>query len=259
MGSFSASLKTIGNSRGLPATIELDEGRLSITSGDADIGAWSLTDVGLEPTPNGFRLAAEGDHLLIEMPDKEQFAEELARSSKQKRLNGLRSKTKGRKVKSSSAEIATQEPTPSQTPAKPPPQTRAPAPPSPEDRDMARDVIERMDTPKSEDPRPGPIFAALDAIIKAAERRWGSLLPEWVFTRAILITALVLLGVAFVFRNVTSLALVIIGIVTLMIGGVSYTDDVMASKILPGRTTAQHVLFTGVTLLVMGVVFGIIA
>ncbi len=44
-----------------------------------------------------------------------------------------------------------------------------------------------------------------------------------------------------------------------MVGGASYTDDVMASKLLPGRTTPTHVLIVGIGLIALGILFGFIA
>ncbi len=96
-------------------------------------------------------------------------------------------------------------------------------------------------------------------MIEASERRWGSLLPEWVFNRIVFVVALVLFALAIVFRGVTSIVLLIAGVLALMVGGASYTDAVMASKLLPGRTTPTHLLIVGVGLLAVGILFGIIA
>ena len=82
MSSFSASLKTLGDRQGLPATVVLENDRLSIAAGDESIGDWSLDEIQLEPTPNGYRMAAEGEQLLIEMPDAEAFKSELTKKSR---------------------------------------------------------------------------------------------------------------------------------------------------------------------------------
>lgn len=73
-------MKTLGDRRGLPATVVLENNRLSIEAGEESIGDWSLDEIRLEQTSNGYRMAAEGEQLLIEMPDIEAFESELAKS-----------------------------------------------------------------------------------------------------------------------------------------------------------------------------------
>ncbi|MGH8946002.1 MAG: hypothetical protein ACRDVL_07635, partial [Acidimicrobiia bacterium] len=85
MGTFRASLKTLGDRRGLPATISLDDDVLSITAGDQEIGSWSLAEITLEPTPGGYRMGAEGEQILIDIPDKDSFAEELNQRNPKRR------------------------------------------------------------------------------------------------------------------------------------------------------------------------------
>ena len=58
MGTFTASLRAIGDVNTLPATVSVGEGRISIASGDTEIGSWALADVHLEPIPTGYRMAA---------------------------------------------------------------------------------------------------------------------------------------------------------------------------------------------------------
>ena len=82
MSSFSASLKTLGDRQGLSATVVLENDRLSIVAGDESIGDWSLDEIRLEPTPTGYRMAAEGEQLLIEMPDAEAFESELTKEDR---------------------------------------------------------------------------------------------------------------------------------------------------------------------------------
>ncbi len=82
MGSFAASLKTLGDRRGLPAVIHLSEGRLSIAAGEESIGDWALADIRLEPTPTGYRMAAEGEQIIIELTDASAFQSELSRNGK---------------------------------------------------------------------------------------------------------------------------------------------------------------------------------
>lgn len=291
MGSFNASLKTVGDTRGLPATVKLEEGRLSIIAGDAPIGDWPLADIGLDPVPRGYRLAAEGEHLIIELDDSELFAEELARSSKKgkRKRGGLVSRKADLPDESvPTRPIIERPPEPKRPPRRGLPgasvltDSEVPRPskstaslasrfrkPSTDTDESAQPERDRVPGPaRTEAPAPQPtegqgfrtrVVGLLDRVIDEAERRWGSLLPEWVFNRIVFVAALVLLALAIVFRGITSIVLLVVGVIALMIGGASYTDDVMASKLLPGRMTPTHVLIVGVVLVAVGILFGIIA
>ncbi|HEY7823612.1 MAG TPA: hypothetical protein VIG24_12290, partial [Acidimicrobiia bacterium] len=85
METFSASLRTVGDVNSLAATIELSDGRLRIAAGDTEIGDWPLTEVHLEEIPTGYRMAVEGELLLLEFNDTSSFSTELAKSTKKKR------------------------------------------------------------------------------------------------------------------------------------------------------------------------------
>ncbi len=87
MTSFSASLKTLGDRQGLPATVVLENNRLSIEAGEESIGDWSLDEIRLEQTPTGYRMAAEGEQLLIEMPDAAAFQSELTKTDRGMRFS----------------------------------------------------------------------------------------------------------------------------------------------------------------------------
>lgn len=270
MGSFSASLKAIGDTRGIPATVELREGRLSIKAGDSEIGDWHLEDVDLEPTPTGYRLAAEGDQVLLDMSDSEQFAQELSSLSKNGtgRMLGLFAR-RDKKSERDVADIAVPV-EPKRTPSARETVSRLPASlmgsaTSNETRRASEpvaqvtQVTEETNRPGKATPSTSRLVAMLDSAIEASEKRWGSLLPPWVFNRGVFVAGLALVTLAFVFRGLTSVALLVLGVVVLMFGGVTYTDDVMASKLLPGRTTPTHVLIAGVSLLGVGIAFGLIA
>ena len=82
MGSFVASLKTTGDTRGLPAVVHLSEDRLSINAGDEAIGDWALEDIRLEPMETGYRMAAEGEQIILEMTDADGFESELQKNGK---------------------------------------------------------------------------------------------------------------------------------------------------------------------------------
>jgi hypothetical protein len=44
-----------------------------------------------------------------------------------------------------------------------------------------------------------------------------------------------------------------------LFGAIVYSDPMLASRWLPGRTTAQHGLLFGVAILMMGVLLGVFA
>lgn len=286
MGSFSASLKTFGDSKGLPATVHLDEGRLSIAAGETDIGDWPLDEVSLEPVPNGYRLAAEGEQLFLEMADHEQFAEELSQASKRKlTLNGIQMpRLKEKRGKNKTAGDADH---PARRPAAPARQTGpvdAPTNVKVVDEDLAPSAPPLEATLEPPKPAASPVeakppklaneavatekkgrsalkflVAKLDHTIDTSEKRWGSLLPAWVFNRIVFVQAGALLLLAVSFPGPASKVLLVAGLLAVMVGGAAYTDDVLASKLLPGRTTATHVLVLGVALLGLGLLAGFVS
>ena len=195
MGSFAASLKTLGDSEGLPAVIHLSEGRLSINAGSESIGEWALDEISLEPTPTGYRMAAEGEQIILEFTDLDAFQAEL--SSNGKREWSLPDKDK--------------------------------------------------------------LLTPVDKGIAFAEKKWGSLLPEWAFTRFMFGVAIGALTLTIVFPGPVSIVLLVFGLLTVMLGAIVFTDPMLASKWLPGRMAPVHVLLFGLAILVVGVLLGIIA
>lgn len=272
MGTFTASLKTLGDRRGLPATISLGEDVLSITAGDQEIGSWSLAEITLEPTPGGYRMGAEGEQILIDIPDKDAFAEELSRRNKRGGLS-LR-----RKEKSSAraAKRSSQKPEPAHTrPTYQVPTSPAPAQVSPE-RQPAAQVeptprplrltearAPSADTPPATKPKAKtekPSFMQrIDGYLATAEKRWGSLMPAWLFTRFMLFIVVGAFLLMLIFPGAVSAFLLAAGMLMVIVGAVVYTDDVLASKWLPGRMTPSHVLIFGVAVLMFGVLLGVIA
>jgi len=196
VSSFSASLKTLGDRNGLPATIVLEDDRLSIEAGDESIGDWALDEIRLEPTPTGYRMAAEGEQILIEMPNAEAFESELTK--------------KGRGIKITL-------------------------------------------------PNKDSILKPVDRGLEAAEERWGSLLPQWVFTRIMVGVVLGTVLVTIFLPGLVSTFLLIAGLLMVMFGAVVYTDSMLASKWLPGRMSPMHVLLFGVVILMLGVFVGVLA
>jgi hypothetical protein len=244
MGTFSASLKTLGDQRGLPATVNLEEDTLSITAGDQTIGTWSLADIKLEPTTNGYRMAAEGEQILIEIAEREAFAEELDQFTARGRLR-LRRKEKIKVVKAE---------------ASPDRHVERPHTPVIYDVPVAPTRPEPKAPPKEPQPKKTQkAIERVDAAISAAHKRWGSLLPDWVFTRimfAVVVGAFLLM---LFFPGAVSAFLLAAGVLLVIVGAIVYTDSVLASKWLPGRMTPVHVLIFGVAVLMFGVLLGVIA
>ncbi len=196
MSSFAASLKTLGDRRGLPATVVLENDRLSIRAGEEPIGDWALDEIRLEPTPTGYRMAAEGEQLLIELSDAAGFESELTKNDRGPRIS-----------------------------------------------------LPDKDT----------LLKPVDKSLKAAEQRWGALLPDWVFTRIMVGVVIGTVLVTVFVPGLVSTFLMISGLLVVMFGAVVYTDSMLASKWLPGRMSPMHVLLFGVVTLMLGVFLGVIA
>jgi hypothetical protein len=103
------------------------------------------------------------------------------------------------------------------------------------------------------------VITLTDGLIDSAERRFGDLLPSWVFSRGV-VWLIVVMGVITIFLpSLVSVILLIGGLAVVVFGAVLYTDDRSAAKLLPGRMKATHVLIVGVGLLLLGVLVGVIA
>ncbi len=274
MGTFSASLRVVGDRKGLDATVEVNDGRLSIAAGDTTIGDWSISDIELEEMSTGYRMSAEGDQILLEFQDLERFSATLEAARPKRRG----SRRKGKEPK------ATKDP----KPAKEPRAKKTKEPKHKESRRRPRGRKQDAE-PKPIDLNPSPVAAApaepaatvptlapvaepeaakegpnafvkfMDGTLDRAERRWGNLLPRWVFSRGAFLGIVGLILVALLFPGVVSTLLLVAGLAGLMVGGVAYMDDVVASKWLPGRMNATHLLVTGVGLILVSIVFGVIA
>lgn len=231
MGTFAASLKTMGDRRGLPATISVDDGQIRIDAGDAPIGSWLLTEVDLQPTPTGFRMAAEGEHLFIELSDTIAFQSEIA----------VKSKRSGRRRKSRASKTTrARSVTPSDRPA---PQLNGG-----QTRERTLSI-----------PAKDQILNLVDKTLALAKKRWGSLLPEWAFTRLMFAVVVGTFILMVIFPAWVSTFLLVAGLVLVVFGSVVYMDSILASKWLPGRMAPMHVLLFGVATLLFGVVLGVIA
>ena len=252
MGTFTASLKTLGDQRGLPATVNLDEDTLSIIAGDQPIGSWSLAEITLEPTAGGYRMGAEGEQILIEMSDKEAFAQELSQRTARGRSRLRRKEKTPTKTRSEAKAVA--------APEKPhtPPSYGVPATPHPRPEVSLRPSRVEAE-PKEARPPKESIMERVDAALSAAEKKWGSLVPNWFFTRLMLFVVIGAFLLMLAFPGAVSTFLLAAGMLMVIVGAIVYTDSMLASKWLPGRMTPTHVLIFGVAVLMFGVLLGVIA
>lgn len=291
MGSFDASLKTLGDRTGLPATIQLRDGRLAIRAGDDPIGEWSLDEIRLEPIPSGYRMSAEGDQIFLELSDIEGFAAELSRRPGRRRRSQAKKATDGpgrttRKSEKADARAARMEAKAQKRNSRAEAGMEKEADHTERARSDPEPVVRPAPIVRSE-PRPLPNPASepvtayndtatttedaetaktkrsslqrLDKMLAAAEDRWGSLLPEWMFTRIMLgvVVGSLLLMVAL--PGLVSTFLLIGGFLIVVFGAAIYTDPMLGAKWLPGRMSPSHVLVFGVAILMFGVLLGVIA
>lgn len=255
MGTFTASLRAIGDVQALPATVRLEEGRLSIAAGETEIGTWPLADIHLEPMPTGYRLAAEGEQILIELKDLDSFSEALKEVSKRRfRIPSLR-KTKTEESETASWDEDARSPAPEASPPSGQRQQRQVAlPPAPE-----QPAPKRAKKPKEATGWTEKGLAFVDGTLSTAQKRFGPYLPEWVFTRIMFGVAFIALVLMVVLPGLVSAFLLISGALIIVFGAVAYSDPMLASRWLPGRTQPPHVLLFGVAILMMGVLLGVIA
>lgn len=248
MGTYSASLRAIGDTKSLPATVHLEDGQLSIAAGSHEIGSWSLADIELEPLPNGYRMAAEGDQIIIELKELDAFTEALANGRFKRRL-----KLRGREKKTADVADSDSKPKEARTPLV---GTRTSRPAGSE-------------TPTANAPKPAKPAASrkrsegglltrgmdsLDHGISQAQKRFGPYLPDWMFSRAMVFILLTALVVMIIFPAI----FLIIGGLTIALGAVAYSDPMIASRWLPGRTQPPQVLIAGVAMLLLGVLVGVV-
>lgn len=241
MGKFNASLRTLGDSRGVPATVTVVEERISIEAGDQEIGSWNIDEVVLEPTGESvYRLEVDGDRILIDFEDAGTFRDLLDSRSRMR----SRIKLRGNRPKKPT------EPKPAKAKSGPEPKTK-----EPKTKPKRSVAVTEAPAPVSSKKTAG----RLDAVLTAAEEKWGGLLPSWVFTRGTLTVLLIMVAAAFFVPNIVSLVLLIAGLLTVMFGAVVYTDTMLATRWLPGRMTPMHVLLFGVLVVLLGVLLGVIA
>jgi hypothetical protein len=257
MGTFSASLRTVGDVTALPATIEISEGRLTISAGSSEIGSWSLDEVSLQEIPTGYRMIAEGDQILIELKDVPSFSAALATGAKKKRA-------RVRKRGANETEAPVRE-TPETRATTTPQESIEVTDPKSVKQQMAqtRTVEEPADSPQKKPSKrkssgSGPL-AAIDTLLIGAKKRFGPYLPDFMFSRAMFFIALTALVVMVVFPGTFATLFLIAGALVVLFGAVVYTDSVLASRFLPGRATPTQALLLGLGVLLFGVLLGAIA
>lgn len=248
MGTFTASLRAIGDVKSLAATIELDDGRLSIVAGSTEIGSWPLSDIHLEPIPTGYRLAAEGEQILIELRDLDAFNEALNSGRKRRFRKTGKTGRQASAPKTDSVVSAT------------PPVATHTAPSQVDDRaGRAVALPPREPQPAKTSGFTEKGLAFVDGTLAKANKRFGPYLPEWMFTRVMFAVAFIALILMIVLPGLVSTFLLIAGGLIVVFGAVVYSDPMLASRWLPGRTTPPHVLLFGVAILMLGVLLGVIA
>jgi len=232
MGQFQGSLRLPGDSRPLPATFQLSEGRLQVASGDHIIGDWSVDTIDISHVPEGVRVKAEGEVLLLELADRDAFTQAAASlTQKPKRLTRPKRAAKG-------------------------PVTPAPVSPQP----VAPKAVE-VKTPKVKTPRAPKVRgeSKLGTYLTMAQQRFGSKLPNWVFGRWGIAAAVALIALCLIFAELVSNLLLIAGVVVLLVGGVTMLDTVIARRLLHHKITPIQVVIGGGGIFVVGLLVGIAA
>lgn len=345
MGRYAGALRTHEEDIALSASLELQDGRVKINIGDTPIGDWDLQEVEFVKTDSGYRIAAEGDHVLLDLEPKDavalglQLSDLNSKNSRRARDKSTRPhrgakasvestsderSKRGRIRRSKSSEEPTSpehraptqsiptrpEPQPAPSEPEPDPATEAAAPPTNDDAIasiLARmaeaepgpatppppprrsEPAARVDTQADEKPRraeradkakrpkrekeekapktrssPTGLLktktpAYLDRILDAVEPKLKPYLPAWVFNRLSVLVALLLVVLIPIFPGFMATVLLVLGGLTVMFGAVVYTDSVLSSRFLYGRTTPNHVLVVGISTVVVGVILTLIA
>jgi hypothetical protein len=99
----------------------------------------------------------------------------------------------------------------------------------------------------------------IDQLLTRGRERWGQKMPDWVFSRWGLAAAVGVLALCVVFAELVSNLLLIIGVIVLLIGGVTMLDSVIASRVLHHKVTPIQVVIGGGTVFVVGLLVGFAA
>jgi len=198
-----------------------------VASGDHVIGDWEIATIDISRIPEGIRVAAEGEVLILDIADRAAFEEEAAS------VNG-KPKRSTRPRKSAKAEAS-----------------RAPKAKSARAATATKPVVEKPAKVKGE--------SRIDLVLAWAKEHVGSSLPDWVFTRGGLICVLALIVFCVIFAEVVSTLLLIAGVIALLTGGVTMLDSVIARRILRHRVTPIQVVIGGGSVFVAGLLVGVVA
>ena len=256
MSGFTAALKVKGDTEPLQARLEVENGRLIISAANQNIGDWNLEDLDIGRTPEGFRFEVEGEELLLEVSDPLAFEEAIGTNDRKAAKNRTgRFKGKNRK---STKQTSTKDKT--RPDGRSTRQTSTPAKSRSDGQATKQTTTQTESTTDGRAKRASAAFlTALDKGLDRAEKSWGSLLPEWVFTRGTAGFFAAGILVMLILPGIFSTVLLIGGFLLLVLGAVVYTDSTLAARILPGRATAAHVLIVGVGILVFGFVLALLA
>jgi hypothetical protein len=227
MGKFNASLRLPGETETLDAVVRVDDGRIHVVSGEYVIGDWDIHKVDLSRVPEGFRLTAEGEELLLDIPDRTTFEEETSAK------NGKRKSPRAKKASAVALK------------------------PSKAEKKAAK--TEKASQSEPSTPRVSAELSTLDRFLANAEERFGSKLPSWVFTRGGLVVVAAALALVIFLSNFVSTLLLITGVIGVLIGGVTMLDSVIARQVLRHRITPIRVVILGGTVFVAGLLLGFIA
>ena len=220
MGQFQASLRMPGDSRALAATVLLQEGRLQLASGEHVIGDWAIDTIDISPVPEGIRVAAEGEVLLLDIPDRAAFEHEAASQSAKPKRFGRGKAAKPEKTLSAKAV-----------------------------KTVATKTVEvKTPKPKGE--------SKLDGYLARARERFGSNLPAWVFSRIGVGVAVGLIVLCIIFAELVSNLLLIAGVVVLLVGGVTMLDSVIARRLLHHKVSPIQMVIGGGVIFVAGLLVG---
>jgi hypothetical protein len=248
MGQFSASLKVPGDTSSLPATVDIDDGRLRVASGDHVIGNWALVDIDLTPGPEGVHVSAEGEELILQFSESAAFEEAAGLNGPKKSVIALPKPFK-LPILSKSPKHASSTASTRPDGAHPVPKTeRTPKPvPKPAGITNAKAV------------KPSKEPGIIDRTLERAENAFGGHLPSWVFTRGGAFLVLAALAVAIILPALVSTLLMIAGLVLLVLGGVTMLDVVLSARLLKAKVTPTQTLIGGGVLVLLGILFGMLA
>jgi len=211
-----------GDSRALPATVLLNGGRLQVASGEHVIGDWPIETIDISPVPEGIRVAAEGEVLLLDITDRAAFEREAASLNVKPKRFSRQKAAKPEKIESvKTVKTAT------------------------------KTVAVKTPKPKGD--------SKLDLYLLRAKERFGTKLPDWVFSRIGLAAAALLLILCVIFAELVSNLLLIAGVVFLLVGGVTMLDSVIARQLLHHKVTPIQVVIGGGSIFVAGLLVGIVA